>query len=173
MITFREAALPDVELINQLVNSAYRGESSKAGWTTEADLLGGQRTDSEKLREMISDPSSGIELAFDGEELLGCVYVRREVDALYFGMLTVKPNIQNQGLGKILLLQVEKLARDWGLSIIRMDVIQKRKELIAFYERRGYKWTGKTAPFPERDPRFGLPKTKLEFLIYEKILVAD
>lgn len=170
MKTFREANKDDIELINQLVNSAYRGESSKIGWTSEADLLGGQRTDPEKLLEMISDPSSQIQLVLEENHLLGCVYLRREAHALYFGMLTVKANLQNKGIGKILLEHVESLAKTWGLSVVRMDVIQQRKELIAFYERRGYRWTGLTAPFPEHDPRFGLPKTKLEFLIYEKSL---
>lgn len=170
MVTFRKADKQDLELINNLVNSSYRGESSKVGWTTEAELLGGQRTDHEKLLEMVASPLSQIELAFTDNKLLGCVYVRREPDALYFGMLTVWPELQNKGLGKILLNQVEYLAQLWGHSLVRMDVIHHRKELIAFYERRGFRWTGKKAPFPEDDPRFGLPKTKLEFLIYEKTL---
>jgi ribosomal protein S18 acetylase RimI-like enzyme len=170
MMTLRKALGCDVELINQLVNSAYRGESSKAGWTTEAAFLGGQRTDSEKILEMISDPNSQIETLFDESELVGCVYLRRESDALYFGMLTVKPLLQNNGLGKILLTHIESIAKDWGQTVIRMEVIHLRKELIDYYESRGYRWTGKTAPFPENDPRFGLPKTKLEFLVYEKNL---
>lgn len=169
-MTFRKANSDDIELIDQLVNSAYRGETSKIGWTTEADLLGGQRTDPDKLLEMITDPLTQIELVFEEDLLLGCVYLRREGNALYFGMLTVRPDLQNKGLGKILLAHVESLAKAWGLSVIRMDVIQQRIELIAFYERRGYRWTGQTAPFPEHDPRFGLPKTKLQFLVYEKTL---
>ena len=169
-MTFRKAKTDDINFIDQLVNSAYRGETSKVGWTTEADLLGGQRTDPEKLQEMILDPLSQIELVFEEKLLLGCVYLRRDGHALYFGMLTVRPHLQNKGVGKILLSHVESLAKTWGLSVIRMDVIQQRKELIAFYERRGFRWTGQTAPFPEHDPRFGVPKTKLQFLVFEKTL---
>lgn len=169
-MTFRKAEIKDSMLISTLVNSAYRGESSKQGWTTEADLLGGQRTDAEKIQEMIEDPDSHIELAENNGELHGCVYLKKEKTVLYFGMLTVNPTLQNQGLGKILLARIEELARAWDMKTIRMTVISVRKELIEYYERRGYKRTGKTEPFPENDPRFGLPKTKLEFHEFAKTL---
>ena len=153
MINFRKAEIKDSELISTLVNSAYRGESSKKGWTTEADLLGGQRTDAEKIQEMIEDPDSHIELAEKDNKLLGCVYLKKETPVLYFGMLTVNPTLQNQGTGKVLLNRIEELAQPWGMNTIRMTVISVRKELIEYYERRGYKRTGKTEPFPENDPR--------------------
>jgi N-acetylglutamate synthase-like GNAT family acetyltransferase len=170
MITFRKAELNDIEKLHHLVNSAYRGDFSKKGWTTEADLLGGQRTDPEGLREMIHTPHSQIELALNEGEILGCVYLRNESDAVYFGMLTVNPEQQTQGLGKQLLSRVEELTRAWGKNTIRMTVIGQRHELIAFYERRGYQRTGKTEPFPDHDPRFGLPKTKLLFHEFVKKL---
>ena len=170
MINFRKAGINDSELISTLVNSAYRGESSKKGWTTEADLLGGQRTDAEKIQEMIEDPDSHIELAEKDGQMLGCVYLKKEKTVLYFGMLTVNPTLQNQGIGKILLNRIEELAVNWGIKTIRMTVISVRKELIEYYERRGYKRTGNKEPFPENDPRFGLPKTKLEFHEFAKTL---
>ncbi|MCM2351633.1 MAG: GNAT family N-acetyltransferase [Bacteriovoracaceae bacterium] len=170
MITFRKAELNDIEKLHLLVNSAYRGDSSKKGWTTEADLLGGQRTDPEGLKEMINTADAQIELALSEGVILGCVYVRNESDAVYFGMLTVNPELQTQGLGKELLKRVEELTRAWGKNIIRMTVIGQRQELIAFYERRGYQRTGKTEPFPDHDPRFGLPKTKLLFHEFMKKL---
>lgn len=163
MINFRKAELNDIEKLHLLVNSAYRGDSSKKGWTTEADLLDGQRTDPEGLKEMINAPDSQIELALSEGVIQGCVYVRNDSDAVYFGMLTVNPELQTQGLGKKLLKRVEELTRVWGKNSIRMTVIGQRQELIAFYERRGYQRTGKTEPFPDHDPRFGLPKTKLLF----------
>jgi GNAT superfamily N-acetyltransferase len=169
MIRFRKAHAEDAASLVELVNSAYRGESSKAGWTTEADILGGQRTDLAGICEMIA--VDRIELALEREALLGCIYIRREPDAVYFGMLTVKPTLQNRGTGKLLLNRLEELACDWGYGRTRMTVISSRHELIAYYERRGYKWTGATEPFPEHDPRFGLPKTKLEFRVFEKTLV--
>ncbi len=170
MITFRKAEIKDSDRISTLVNSAYRGEPSKKGWTTEADLLGGQRTDAEKIQEMIKDPDSHIELAEKAGQVLGCVYLKKEKTVLYFGMLTVYPTLQNQGIGKVLLNQIEELAMTWGMKTIRMTVISVRKELIEYYERRGYKRTGKTEPFPENDPRFGIPKSKLEFLEFAKTL---
>lgn len=170
MIIFRKAEPKDAPKIAELVNSAYRGESSKIGWTTEADLLGGQRTDPDKILDMILEKGSRIEVASDGLSLVGCVHTKTEADALYFGMLTVEPKLQNSGAGKLLLKRVEEIAREEGLKKIRMTVISVRKELIAYYERRGYKWTGKTEPFPSHDPRFGLPKQELIFHEFEKKL---
>ena len=171
MIEFRTALPTDIDAINLLVNSAYRGDSSKKGWTTEADLLGGQRTDSEKILEMIQDPSARIELATENNAILGCVYLKKESDTMYFGMLTVNPNLQARGIGKLLITHLENVARHENCKTIRMTVISQRNELIAFYERRGYQFTGKTEPFPENDPRFGLPKTKLLFHEFAKKLV--
>lgn len=159
--------------LHALVNSAYRGESSKRGWTTEADLLGGQRTDAGKLLEMIQGADSRVELLESGEgRLLGCVYLKREPSgACYLGMLTVDPTRQAGGLGKRLLDHAEEIARGWGCNRMRMTVISAREELIAYYERRGYRKTGATEPFPENDPRFGLPKIAgLTFLELEKKL---
>lgn len=168
MITFRKANFEDADKLNYLVNSAYRGDSSRSGWTTEADLLGGQRVDPEGIRDMIRNDR--IEIALEGDEILGCIYIKRAQDFVYFGMLTVNPELQNKGTGKLLLNHLEKLTKDWGYKKIRMTVINSREELIAFYERRGFQWTGETEPFPENDPRFGLPKTKLLFHVFEKIL---
>jgi GNAT superfamily N-acetyltransferase len=162
MVSFRAAAPSDVPALVALVNSGYRGESSKRGWTTEADILGGQRTDAEKMAEMIGTPDSRIELAFapDGA-LAGCVYLKKEPDgSCYLGMLTVDPARQAGGLGKAIMARSEAVARAWGCARMRMTVISVRSELIAYYERRGYAKTGATRPFPENDPRFGLPKVR-------------
>ncbi|MDE2144274.1 MAG: GNAT family N-acetyltransferase [Elusimicrobia bacterium] len=162
MISFRSADASDVEALVALVNSGYRGESSKKGWTTEADLLGGQRTDADKIREMIAARDSRVELAFDAEGgLIACVHLKKEADgSCYLGMLTVDPNRQAGGIGKSLMAHSEELARAWGCSRMRMTVISVRAELLAYYERRGYVKTGATEPFPEDDPRFGLPKVR-------------
>ena len=174
VLSFRTALRADASPITRLVNSAYRGESSKQGWTTEADLLGGQRTDDEKVLEMIEAPASRIELAFGGVLLVGCVYLRREpAGTCYLGMLTVDPSRQAGGLGKHVLSHAEDTARRWDCWRIRMTVIQQRSELLRFYERRGYALTGASEAFPEDDPRFGLPKVPgLRFLELAKDLTA-
>lgn len=160
-LTFRASSTADIDRLVALVNSAYRGDSSKKGWTTEADILGGQRTDPGKMREMIEGDGSRVELALDGATLVGCVYLKNEPDgSCYLGMLTIDPARQAGGLGKALLERSDALAREWGCKRMRMTVISVRSELIAFYERRGYEKSGKTEPFPESDPRFGLPKVK-------------
>jgi N-acetylglutamate synthase-like GNAT family acetyltransferase len=173
MLTFRPATLDDAVRLVALVNSAYRGESSKKGWTTEADILGGQRTDEEKMREMIAAAHSRLELAFlDADSLVACVHLKKEADgSCYLGMLSVDPNRQAGGVGKELMARSEVVAREWGCARMRMTVISLRAELITYYERRGYRRTGRTEPFPAGDPRFGLPKVKgLEFAELEKPL---
>lgn len=172
MISFRPAGPGDVGAIVALVNSAYRGEGSKRGWTTEADLLGGQRTDAGKVPEMIAASESRIELMSDEAALVGCVHLQKESDgSCFLAMLTVDPARQASGLGKALMTRCEEIAREWGCRRMRMTVISVRAELIAYYERRGYARTGKTEPFPENDPRFGLPKvSKLTFVELSKRL---
>ena len=57
-VAMRAATAADAPALVDLINSAYRGEGSKAGWTTEADLLGGQRVDLDGVIEMIAKPGS-------------------------------------------------------------------------------------------------------------------
>lgn len=171
-ISFRPARIKDCPELSALVNSAYRGESSKKGWTTEADLIGGQRTDPDTLAAMISDESSVILLALAENRLCGCVFLSRRDERAYLGMLTVRPDQQATGLGKLILATAEYwVSAHWGLFLIEMTVIQKRGELLAWYERRGYRRTGRTEPFPYGDEKFGLPKVQdLEFVVLEKAL---
>ena len=163
-MTFSSAVIADAQSIAKLVNSAYRGDYSKQGWTTEADILGGQRTDSGKIQEMIEDPQATIELLKVGNQLMGCVYLKHEGDAVYLGMLTVEPTQQDKKYGSQLMTHAESWAQQRGVKKMKMTVIEGRDTLIAYYQRRGWYFTGKTEPFPMNDPRFGLPKTQLTFL---------
>lgn len=160
----------DVPALNELVQSAYRGESSRRGWTTEADLLDGIRTDEAGLKTMLANLQATILKYEDAGQLIGCVYLEKKGDYLYLGMLTVSPDAQAGGIGKQLMVAAEQLARDRNCRAITMTVIPQRHELIAFYERRGYRPTGETEPFPMDDPRFGLPKQPLSFIVMEKVL---
>lgn len=171
-IFFRDAVEADIPALVPLVTSAYRGDASRAGWTTEADLLDGNRIDPEVLRADILRERSRILLAERDAELLGCAHVCIEEGAGYFGMFSVRPDLQGAGLGKLLLAEAERIVREeWRLSAMRMTVIDVRDELIAFYERRGYRRTGIKKPFPATDPRFGLPKRDdLRFEVLEKPL---
>jgi ribosomal protein S18 acetylase RimI-like enzyme len=155
-----------------LVNSAYRGDSSRQGWTTEADLLGGQRTDPETLARDLARPGARILLLRGAGELMGCVWLEpADRDAWYVGMVTVRPDLQDRGLGRLLLDAAESEAAGEGARATRMTVISIRKELIAWYERRGYRLTGETRPFPYGDPLFGEPaRDDLAFAVLEKAL---
>lgn len=170
-LSFRSATDTDIDALLDLVESAYRGDSSRKGWTTEADLLDGQRTDRDGLRATIDKDGSVIVLAERDGELLGCANLERQGNAAYFGMFAVRPGRQGQGIGDAILRECERLARDWGLGSVRMTVIWTRTELIAWYQRRGYAATGERAPFPYGDIRFGLPRRQdLWFEVYAKSL---
>jgi ribosomal protein S18 acetylase RimI-like enzyme len=184
---FRTAHLEDVEAIVQLVESAYRGDSSRAGWTTEADLLDGQRTDREEVASLTRDDDVRLLLAHSAQELVGCVLVRRgdahaapatqglapdRQRVAHIGMFAVRPTLQSRGLGSALLEEAERLARaELGVMRAEMTVIEQRLDLLPWYERRGYRRTGATEPFPYGNPRFGLPRRPdLRFLVLAKEL---
>lgn len=168
--TFRDATPDDIPELVALVTSAYRGEASRAGWTTEADLLDGNRIDPEVLRGDIEQADSRVLLMQRDGQLLGCARVAIEDGNGYFGMFAVRPLLQGHGIGKAVLAEAERIVRDdWQLPAMRMTVIDLREDLIAWYERRGYRRTGIKKPFPAVDPRFGLPKRDdLRFEVLEK-----
>jgi ribosomal protein S18 acetylase RimI-like enzyme len=173
-VTYRDAADGDVDTIVALVQSAYRGDASRAGWTTEADLLDGQRTDPEAVRAIVTSTRTRLLLAVAaGDEVLACCQLeRRDHGVCYFGMFAVSPVLQAAGIGRGLLAEAERVARDeWGARSMQMTVITQRRELIEWYERRGYTVTGETEPFPHGDERFGLPRrVDLEFAVLVKPL---
>ncbi len=167
-MTFREAGVQDVAALHDLVHHAYRGDESRRGWTHEADLLDGQRTDPEALTDLLADPDAVVLLAETtavGAEppetiLVGCCQLEsRDGARAYFGMFAVRPVRQGRGLGSAMLTQAERLAASrWGATSLEMTVIGQREDLITWYERRGYRRTGATAPFPYGDERFGRPR---------------
>lgn len=171
-LQFRAATTADIDAIIKLVESAYRGDVSRQGWTTEADLLGGRRTGDDDVIECLQRERSRIVLVERDGALIACAHVAEEDAAGYFGMFSVAPGLQGGGIGKQVLAECERIARDeWRLPAMRMSVIDIRDELIAFYERRGYVRTGILKPFPYGDERFGLPqRDDLRFEVMEKSL---
>lgn len=170
-LAFRLATPADTAAIARLVNSAYRGEASRAGWTTEADLLGGQRTDAEAVAALIAPPDSLMLLAFMDESLVACAHLERDAEAVWLGMFAVQPLLQNRGIGRQFLDTAENFARThWHAERMRMSVISLRETLIAYYARRGYRLTGSFKPFP-RSTRFGIPQVDgLRLSVLEKRL---
>lgn len=156
---FRAATEDDIPALVRLIDSAYRGDASRAGWTTEADLLGGQRTDPECVAAVVKDPDSMLLAVERAGELVACCQLERRDGHAYFGMFAVRPTLQGSGLGRAVLAEAERTARDtWGATEMQMTVITQRDDLIAWYERRGYVRTGRMSPFPYGDERFGLPQ---------------
>ncbi|MEV7782077.1 GNAT family N-acetyltransferase [Kitasatospora sp. NPDC088351] len=149
--------MADVPALVELVESAYRGDASRAGWTTEADLLEGQRTDAEGVTAAITHPDGVVLIAEQDGELLACCQLERRGERAYFGMFSVRPGRQGGGLGRAVLTEAERVAGEWGAAELEMTVIEQRSDLIAWYERRGFHRTGVHTPFPYGDERFGIP----------------
>ncbi|GGU99669.1 N-acetyltransferase [Streptomyces filipinensis] len=170
--TFRDATDADVDALVTLIESAYRGDASRAGWTTEADILEGQRTDPEGVLEVIKSPDSRLLTVEQDGRIVACCQLEHRGEHAYFGMFAVSPGLQGEGLGKTVMTEAERRAREtWGVTEMHMTVISVRDDLIAWYERRGYRRTGKMSPFPYGDERFGIPqRPDLQFELLVKKL---
>lgn len=174
LLSFRVANVDDVATVDALVHSAFRGDASRGGWTTEADLLDGQRTDAAAIADIITGPTAEVLLAEADRKVVACCQLEQRADGVaYLGMIAVSPAVQASGIGKAVVSEAERRAASVGASRMRMTVIGHRSELVAWYERRGYERTGETEPFPYGDERFGLPKVPdLEFVVLEKRLTV-
>lgn len=181
-LTFRFATIDDVPAVVDLVESAYRGDRSRAGWTTEADLLEGQRTDPAMVGDAIGRAGVVVLLAESGGELVGCCELTapggerdaqasgaaathgcsaesRSVGAAYLGMFAVRPALQGGGIGRAVLEEAARIARDdWGAAALELSTLHPREELIAWYERCGFARTGELRAFPYGDERYGRPQ---------------
>lgn len=178
-IFFRKAVIADANAVAAIVNAAYRGDSSRKGWTTEADLLEGSRTDFADIVVLLEAAGSVILMAESidqhGKHLLSTAHLERvdesDVPAAFFGMFAVDPELQAKGLGKQMMQSAEALVlQEWGTRKMLMDVISVRTELIAFYERRGYRLTGEVRPFPVNPDLWTAKVDRLELVRMEKLL---
>jgi GNAT superfamily N-acetyltransferase len=169
-LDFRRATPGDVAAVVALVESAYRGEVSRAGWTTEADLLDGRRTGPDEVGPALADPDVRIVLAEADGALVGSVRIERHDDVAHVGMVAVRPDRQDRGIGRRLLAEAERVARDeLGCRRGEMTVILQREPLIAWYGRRGWTPSGRLEPFPYGDERFGRPRRDdLAFVVLTK-----
>jgi ribosomal protein S18 acetylase RimI-like enzyme len=164
------STLNDVPELTLLINSAYRGESSKKGWTTEANLIDGQRIDEASLTELMEDPDAIIlKHTDDNGSTTGCVYLQKRGSKLYLGMLTVSPELQAGGVGRRLLLAAEEYSRSINYNTIVMTVITTRTELLNWYERRGYQKTGEVIPL-NIPQKYGILKQPVDMFILQKVV---
>lgn len=167
--TFGPATAADAPALADLINRAYRSEASQAGWTTESHLLDGPRIDQATLLEMLAAAPAVLLRAELAGHLAGCVYLEPQGNTLYLSMLAVAPEAQAHGLGRQLLAQAEAHACQAGCRTIKMSVLAQRTELLAWYERQGYRRTGASEPFPATT-RFGRPRQPLTLLALEKAI---
>ena len=158
----------DASSLASLVNSAYRGETSRKGWTTEADFIDGTRIDEAGVHLLLDRPGTLVLKYIEHEKIIGCVELATRGDELYLGMLTVSPELQGSGIGKKMLFEAEAIAKRQNLKAIVMRVLSERDTLIAWYKRHGYSETGAREPFAFTEARFGFPKRPLEFIVLRK-----
>ena len=149
MLPIRPAAAADVPAIAALINRAYRGDSARAGWTHEADYLTDPRIDPAEVAAIVADPAGAMLIADDGGTVAACIHVRDAgTGTAYLGLLAVEPTRQAGSLGRTMIAAAEDRARTRGATRVEMTVVDRRPELIAYYERRGYARTGEVRPFP-------------------------
>lgn len=172
----RRAVAEDAPALAALVQSAYRGDTSRQGWTTEADLLDGQRVDVAHVLEVVADPGSLLLVLDDAAGPLACCHVEdRGAGLAYFGMFAVRPGAQGGGTGRRVVAEAERLAvASFGATQMEMTVIAQRVELIAWYERLGFTVTAETRPFPYGQEQFGTPRRDdLYFAVLTKALAGS
>jgi ribosomal protein S18 acetylase RimI-like enzyme len=169
-----KASISDLSALLILVNTTYRGESSKKGWTSESSLLAGEiRIDEEILTGYLTNQAiSVLKYTNSDHQIVGCVYLEKKEEKLYLGMLAVNPDLQNGGIGRLLLQGAEEHAKQINCNTISMTVIKDRTELIAYYQRRGYLLTGGKFPFPVEYHKYGRPLKEIILLEMEKDLSA-
>ena len=155
--------------IKDLLNIAYRGEASKKGWTSEAELIAGDTRADDAMLQKLMEQQGSVFLKYtnDQHELAGCVNLQQHGEKIYLGMFSVSPHMQGAGIGKQILKAAEEYALHKKCNAIYMSVISLRKKLIKWYERSGYCDTGKRMPFVE-DEITGRHLQPLEFMILEK-----
>jgi len=173
MAPLRRATEADFPEIVALTNRAYRDTGPGASWNVETMIEGQRLTQAQLSADLASAPNAHLMIWRDaGGEHLGHVWLEPQADgAWYLGLLTVRPDRQDQGLGRALLAASEAYALGQGARRIEMTVVDRRDTLIAWYERRGYRLTGERRPWPYDDPSIGRPTVPdLGFVVLEKAL---
>lgn len=149
-LLIRPATAADLPLLHPVIERAYRGETARRGWSHEADIIEGPRIERATLEAMITTPGERLLVAEQAGRPIGCVHLTDKGAGLaYLGLLCIDPDLQAAGLGRRLIAAAEQeAATGFGARTIEMTVIDSRSELIAYYERRGYRRTGERRPFP-------------------------
>jgi GNAT superfamily N-acetyltransferase len=147
MLEIRPATTTEAAAIAALVNRAYRPAGDTPGWTHEAHLVEGDRVSESGVRGLIQ-PGSVVLIAREGDAIIACVHVEARGTSAYIGMLTTEPARQAGGLGKQMLAAAERwAAAHFKAGTLCMSVLERRTDLLAYYERRGYRRTGNSEPF--------------------------
>lgn len=168
-LQFKTATIEDAQAITILVNSAYRPTDDIKGWTHESELISGERTHVEQVSRLFRD-NSYVLVAVENDHIVSCVHLDIDGSSAHIGMLATHPELQGLGCGKQMLSYAEGFAsKNFSVRKYVMNVLLARKELLAFYIRRGYIATGLTYEYPI-SANVGSPKvTNLQVGVLEKM----
>ena len=172
-IIFRPAIVSDISDIEILIENCYRGKESTNGWTSEYALLEDKRLELGEVAREMASPNHKFFVAIKDSKIIGVINVFRDNDWVEFGKYAVNPNFQGQGIGRQLINQVEEFVKnDWNVAKLTLCVISIRKELIEFYKRCGFEFTGEEINFlkahPSAKPKEGIDN--LSLLVMNKTL---
>lgn len=143
----RRAVASDAPRLRLLLNTAYR-PLAEAGMNftaaTQDDALTREHIHTREayMLERAGEPIGTITLRDRSDE--------HGLRHIYINGLAVLPDLQGQGLGRELLAFAEKVARERGITILRLDTAKPAVHLIRLYRRAGYEtcgerhWQGKT-----------------------------
>jgi GNAT superfamily N-acetyltransferase len=81
-------------------------------------------------------------LLYEGDALVGCVYVKITGDRAYLGTLSVDPARQKTGLGRRMMSEAEAFARARGCKALDIRIVNLRTELPPIYRKFGFMETG-------------------------------
>lgn len=169
---FRRAVASDATQLVTLVRSAYRGSTSRHSWSSEADLVAGERIDKGQVLDLIERSGSMLLVLDEADGLLACCQLEdRGAGLAYLGTLAVRPTAQGRGIGRRVVTEAERRVTDeFAARALELTVLAQQQAPILWYERLGFKSTGETRPFPA-DPRYARPKRDdLYFVVLRKEL---
>ena len=137
----RVAAPVDAPQITAVINAAFR--------VAEEFFVDGNRIKQTEVEQLLA---KGVFLLAQADDKIdGCVYVELRGERSYLGLLSVDPTFQQSGLGSLLMNEAETYCRERGSQSMDILIVNLRRELPPFYQKRGYVDSG-TSPFPADVP---------------------
>lgn len=175
-LQFRIVCAEDAERIQQLIESAFQADDSRADWVGDMDLASNFHIGVDAILPFITSPESKFLIATDPETgtIVGTIAVTRRDQDARLALLAVDPALHRGGIGRQVVRHAEDYCRrTWGANKLTLNALSNRPALISWYMRFGYQTTGEKTAFPhDRFPDMTLPEG-LHFVELEKGISQD